>query len=203
MMNVARLLAALEFAAVKHRAQRRKSGDDTPYINHPIQVARLLAEVGGVTDEDVLIAAVLHDTLEDTATTREELLAAFGPVVLRLVEEVTDDKSLPKAERKRLQIAHASSRSAGAAAIKLADKIANVGDLSQSPPPDWSSARLGEYVAWAEEVVRNLPKVNSALETRFAEVARDARHAIDARSLSPAGGPERALPAAARAQGGK
>jgi guanosine-3',5'-bis(diphosphate) 3'-pyrophosphohydrolase len=177
-MSFTRLLKAIEFAADKHRAQRRKSAEGVPYINHPIGVARILAEVGGVEDEHVLMAAVLHDTLEDTATTREELEAAFGPVVCRLVEEVTDDKSLPKADRKRLQVTHASTLSTGAALIKLADKIANVHDLSHSPPADWSIDRVREYLNWAEEVVRALPKVNSLLEARFAEVVQEGRQVL-------------------------
>ena len=177
-MSVTRLFQALDFAAEKHRAQRRKCGESVPYINHPIHVARLIAEVGGVEDEDVLMAAVLHDTLEDTATTREELEAAFGPFVLGLVEEVTDDKSLPKAERKRLQIAHAGELTREATLIKLADKIANVGDLSHAPPADWSPERIREYIEWAEQVVRNCKQVNAALETRFAEVAKEARKAL-------------------------
>ncbi len=177
-MTFTRLLAALDFAADKHRAQRRKCAGDVPYINHSIRVARLLAEVGGVADENVLMAAALHDTLEDTATTREELEAAFGPVVCRLVEEVTDDKSLPKAERKRLQIEHAGQISSDAALIKLADKIANVADLSHSPPVDWSSQRISEYLDWAEAVVQGLPKVNAALEARFAEVVTEGRAAV-------------------------
>jgi guanosine-3',5'-bis(diphosphate) 3'-pyrophosphohydrolase len=177
-MSITRLLAAFDFAADKHRAQRRKSAGDVPYINHPIHVARLLAEVGGVEDENVLMAAALHDTLEDTATTSAELEAAFGPVVCHLVEEVTDDKSLPKAERKRLQIVHASQISPGAALIKLADKIANVADLSHSPPVDWSSQLIREYIDWAEAVVHGLPKVNAALEARFAEGAAEGRAAL-------------------------
>jgi guanosine-3',5'-bis(diphosphate) 3'-pyrophosphohydrolase len=125
------------------------------------------------------MAAALHDTLEDTATTREELEAEFGPVVCRLVEEVTDDKSLPKVERKRLQIVHAGQISPGAALIKLADKIANVADLRHSPPVDWSKQRISEYLDWAEAVVNRLPKVNAALETRFAEVTHTTRATIN------------------------
>jgi GTP diphosphokinase / guanosine-3',5'-bis(diphosphate) 3'-diphosphatase len=177
-VSVTRLLKAIEFAADRHRAQRRKSGEGVPYVNHPITVARILAEVGGVEDEDVLIAAVLHDTLEDTATTREELEAAFGPAVRRLVEEVTDDKSLPKPERKRLQIVHAGGLSPGATLIKLADKIANVGDLGHAPPADWSIQRVREYLDWAEAVVRNCPKVNGALEARFAVVVQEAKQKL-------------------------
>ena len=183
-MPFVRLLAALDFAAEKHRAQRRKSAGDVPYINHPIQVAWFLAEVGGVEDEEVLAAAALHDTLEDTATTRAELEAAFGPVVCRLVEEVTDDKSLPKAERKRLQIVNAPGLSAAAALIKLADKIANVGDLIHAPPLDWTMQRVGDYLDWAEAVVRALPKVNAALEARFAAVLTEGRRVIQQRVLT-------------------
>jgi guanosine-3',5'-bis(diphosphate) 3'-pyrophosphohydrolase len=174
-MTFARLLAAIDFAAEKHRAQRRKSAGDVPYINHPIRVARLLAEVGGVEDEDVLVAAILHDTLEDTATTRAELEAAFGPVVRGLVDEVTDDKGLPKAERKRLQIVHASGLSAGAVLIKLGDKISNVADLRHSPPVDWQPQRIRGYLDWAEAVIQAMPRVNGPLEARFAEVLAEAR----------------------------
>jgi (p)ppGpp synthase/HD superfamily hydrolase len=177
-MTYVRLLAALDFAADKHRAQRRKSEGDVPYINHPIRVARLLAEVGGVEDEEILIAAVLHDTIEDTATTPTELESAFGPVVCRLVEEVTDDKSLPKAERKRLQVEHAPKLSRGAALIKLADKIANVGDLSHAPPVDWPIERSRGYLDWAEAVVLALPRANAALEARFAEVVAEGRRTV-------------------------
>jgi guanosine-3',5'-bis(diphosphate) 3'-pyrophosphohydrolase len=182
------LLAALDFAAEKHLAQRRRSAGDVPYINHPIRVARLLAEVGGVDDDEVLAAAVLHDTLEDTATTRDELDAAFGPVIRRIVEEVTDDGRLPKAERKRLQIVHAPKLSAAAAQIKLADKIANVTDIIHAPPVDWPPERIREYIDWAEAVVRELPKVNAALEARFAEVLGEARrvYRLRANTTDPA-----------------
>jgi len=183
-MPFARLLAALEFAAEKHRSQRRKSAGDVPYINHPIRVARLLAEVGGVQDEEVLAAAALHDTLEDTATTGGELETAFGPAVRRLVEELTDDKSLPKAERKRLQIVRAPGLSAAATLIKLADKIANVTDLIHAPPVDWPAERIRDYFDWAEAVVRALPKVNAALESRFAEVLAEGRAAHTTRATS-------------------
>ncbi len=180
-MNAARLLKAVEFAAEKHRNQRRKSGEGVPYINHPIGVARLLADVGGVDEEDVLIAALLHDTVEDTDTTPEELEHAFGPNVRELVDAVTDDKSLPKAERKSLQIAHAAGLSRGAALVKLADKIANVRDIALAPPEDWSVERCSEYLDWAQAVVRNLPKINCALEDHFAAVLADGREVLASR----------------------
>lgn len=168
-MNIARFLTALEFAAHKHRAQQRKSCEKIPYINHPITVARILAESGGVQEDDVLIAAVLHDTIEDTDTTADEVTALFGPAVGSLVLEVTDDKSLPKARRKELQIEHGPSLSPGAALIKLADKIANVSDLCRSPPEDWQQERLVEYVLWSEAVVKNLKVENVPLLARFHE----------------------------------
>lgn len=183
-MPFVRLLAALDFAAKKHLAQRRRSAGDVPYINHPIHVARLLAEVGGVHDEEVLAAAVLHDTLEDTDTTRAELETAFGPAVCRVVEEVSDDTRLPKAERKRLQIVHAPELSTAAALIKVADKIANVEDLVHAPPVDWPADRIRDYFDWAEAVVRALPKLNAALEARFAEVLAEARDTAPPRTFS-------------------
>ncbi|MFO1349630.1 MAG: HD domain-containing protein [Gammaproteobacteria bacterium] len=172
------LLKAFQFAALKHRDQRRKDHEASPYINHPIAVALILVETGAVRDPDVLSAAILHDTLEDTQTTAAELEAAFGPAVRRLVEEVTDDKTLPKAERKRCQIEHASALSPGAALVKLGDKIANVHDVQHAPPSAWSLERRREYLEWAEAVVRNLPKVNTALEERFALLIEEGRRRL-------------------------
>ena len=137
--DTANLLKAIEFASRKHSTQRRKDKDASPYINHPIAVTHLLADTGGVTDLVTLMAAVLHDTIEDTKTTAEELEAQFGRTVRKVVEEVTDDKSPEKTERKRLQVDHASHLSSRAKAIKLADKIANVQDVTDAPPPKLGS----------------------------------------------------------------
>jgi guanosine-3',5'-bis(diphosphate) 3'-pyrophosphohydrolase len=161
------LLEALRFSADKHRNQRRKDQAQSPYINHPIDVAHLLWNAGGVRDADVLVAAVLHDTIEDTQTTRTELAERFGDAVLGLVLEVTDDKSLPKAERKRLQVETASHKSRSAKLIKLADKICNVRDVVASPPSDWSLERRKEYLNWTEQVVVGVRGVNAALEAMY------------------------------------
>ena len=169
------ILRAIDFAARKHRDQRRKDQEASPYINHPISVSLMLAEIGGIADAEVLAAAILHDTLEDTDTTPEELVQAFGPRVRKLVEEVTDDKDLPKAKRKELQIAHAVQLSPGAVLIKLGDKISNVLDVTHSPPANWNIERRREYLDWAEAVVNNCPRVNSALEAYFARVLEDGR----------------------------
>jgi len=139
------ILKAASFAAVKHRDQRRKDAAASPYINHPLELARVLADVGGVTDAATLCAALLHDTIEDTDTTRDELARQFGEEVAALVAEVTDDKSLPKAERKRLQVEHAATISDKAKRVKLADKICNLRDVATSPPSDWSLERRREY----------------------------------------------------------
>ena len=158
---------ALSFAAEKHRHQRRKDAHASPYINHPIALADVLANEGGVTDVAVLCACVLHDTIEDTDTTAEELRQHFGPHIAGLVVEVTDDKSLPKQERKAQQIAHAAHSSAGAKLVKLADKICNLRDLLASPPKDWSTQRKAEYFEWAGQVVAGLRGTNSRLEAVF------------------------------------
>lgn len=136
--------------------------------------------MGGVCDDQVLAAAVLHDTVEDTETTPEELERHFGPAVRALVGEVTDDKKLPKAERKRLQVEHASSASHGAKLVKLADKICNVRDVTDDPPADWPVERRLEYVAWAEAVVAGCRGTNAALERLFDESARRARERLRA-----------------------
>jgi guanosine-3',5'-bis(diphosphate) 3'-pyrophosphohydrolase len=144
------VIAASGFAAHKHRDQRRKGADASPYINHPIAVANVLANEAGITDPVILTAALLHDTIEDTDTTPKELETEFGPEIAAIVIEVTDDKSLPKLERKRLQIEHAAHLSTSAKLVKLADKICNVRDMRQSPPVDWSTERKTEYFTWAK-----------------------------------------------------
>lgn len=166
------LMRALAFAASKHRDQRRKDPEASPYINHPIGLARVLADEGGVTDTAILCAALLHDTLEDTETTAGELAAEFGPVVAGIVIEVSDDKSLPKDERKRLQIAHAEGLSRRAKLVKLADKIDNLRDLANSPPSDWSLQRRQEYFDWARAVIDKLRGVHPRLEAVFDEAYR-------------------------------
>ena len=173
--NIPKILRAIAFAAEKHRHQRRKDVHASPYINHPIELARLLASEGGVADLDVLCAAALHDTIEDTNTTADELRREFGSTVASIVEEVTDDKNLTKAERKRLQVEHAAHISRKAKLVKLADKICNVRDILAAPPAGWSAARRHEYIDWAVAVVDGLRGVNPALEALFdANVARRA-----------------------------
>uniref|UniRef100_A0A670YZ12 Guanosine-3',5'-bis(diphosphate) 3'-pyrophosphohydrolase MESH1 n=1 Tax=Pseudonaja textilis TaxID=8673 RepID=A0A670YZ12_PSETE len=133
-----RLLDAVDFAARKHSGQRRKDPERTPYINHPIGVAQILAQEAGVADVAVLQAALLHDTVEDTDTTFAEIEQRFGPEVRRLVEELTDNKALPQAERKRLQVERAAGLSAGARLVALADKLYNLRDLDRRVPEGWS-----------------------------------------------------------------
>lgn len=163
------ILDAATFAAQKHRNQRRKDADASPYINHPLALADILAREGGIDDARTLAAALLHDTIEDTETTVEELEARFGKRVAAIVVEVTDDKSLPKDERKRLQIAKAASKSHEAKVVKLADKISNLRDLASAPPADWLDERRMEYFQWAKEVARGLRGVNASLEAAFDE----------------------------------
>ena len=169
------LLHALHFAADKHRDQRRKGPTASPYVNHPIAVVELLARVAEVSDPVTLMAAVLHDTVEDTETTYEELERAFGPEVRKVVEEVSDDKSLPKLERKQRQIQHAPHVSERAKLVKLADKISNIRDVAEHPPSGWSPQRRSEYLDWAEAVVAGLRGVNPALEREFDEALAHSR----------------------------
>jgi len=165
--NYADLLAAISFAAHKHRAQRRKDAEASPYINHPIALAHVLAMEGGVTDLKTLMAAVLHDTVEDTETTYAELVDHFGTKVADVVMEVTDDKTLAKADRKRAQIEHAPRMSKRAALVKLADKTCNLRDVAHNPPADWPLTRRQEYFDWARAVVDALPVVNKRMLKAF------------------------------------
>ena len=161
------LLRALAFAADKHRDQRRKNRGATPYINHPLAVAELIAREGRVEDPDVLVAAILHDTIEDTETTREEIERLFGAEVASVVAEVTDDKTLSRDRRKALQIEHAPRLSTAARLVKLADKICNVRDVAQDPPGGWPLSRRQEYFDWAKAVVDGLRGANAPLEAIF------------------------------------
>jgi guanosine-3',5'-bis(diphosphate) 3'-pyrophosphohydrolase len=164
-----RLISSIAFAADKHRDQRRKDASASPYINHPIALANVLANEAGIDDERVLIAAVLHDTIEDTDTTEQELVRLFGQEISDIVIEVTDDKTLSKAERKRLQIEHAPHISRRAKLVKLADKICNLRDIASSPPTNWSVERKAEYFDWAKAVVDGMRGANPALEFLFDE----------------------------------
>jgi guanosine-3',5'-bis(diphosphate) 3'-pyrophosphohydrolase len=172
------LLDATMFAADKHRGQKRKDAIKTPYINHPIMVVNLMANVGGITDLEALQAGMLHDTVEDTPATDEEIEAHFGRTVRNLVMEVTDDKSLPKEERKRLQVEHAAQLSPRAKIIKLADKIANLQDLVASPPAGWNTERRLQYVNWSDRVAAGCIGYNSDLETLYRQAASLAASAI-------------------------
>jgi len=160
------LFKALAFSAEKHTKQRRKDIDKTPYINHPISLANILAQ-RWVIDENVLCAAILHDTIEDTETTVDELQEHFGEKITSIVLEVTDDKSLEKSVRKQKQVEHAASISHEAKLVKLADKIANITDIINTPPEDWSTDRKKEYFEWAKAVVDNLRGAHQGLEKDF------------------------------------
>lgn len=161
------IFKALKFSSRKHRNQRRKDREASPYINHPIDVAETLLRVGRVKDISTIAAAILHDTIEDTDTTPEEIQDLFGVEVLSLVKEVSDDKSLTKETRKRLQIESAPHKSLKAKQIKLADKICNVSDITNSPPSNWTLERRAEYLEWSEKVVAGLRGTNRSLEDLF------------------------------------
>lgn len=176
--NLSNLMHAVSFAAKKHTGQTRKGKDDAPYINHPLEVANLLINLGKVEDYDVLIAAILHDTVEDTETSVEEIAELFGQTVAEIVAEVTDDKSLPKAERKQLQIEHAPHLSLSAKQLKMADKISNITDIVNNPPVDWTIERRLEYLDWGEKVMAGLRGANAHLEQHFDELIKLSRSRI-------------------------
>lgn len=187
--HLALVLDAASFAAERHAEQRRK-GTGAPYVNHPLAVARRLCEIGGVDDPITLAAALLHDTVEDTATSLAELRESFGAEVAAVVAEVTDDRTLPKAERKRAQMRKAATLSARARAVKLADKLDNLSDLLRLAPPTWSPARVRGYFAWAAAVVDAMRGTNQGLESALDDVFAAALTTADGES-------SRAVPVAA------
>lgn len=173
--GVGLFVRAVAFAAEKHRNQRRKDADASPYINHPIALANVLANEGGISDINILCAAVLHDTIEDTKTTDTELKEIFGEKITSIVLEVTDDKGLDKHVRKQMQIEHAPHISREAKLVKLVDKISNLRDILSSPPADWPSERKQTYFDWAAKVVAGVRGVHPELEAAFDTLL--ARHA--------------------------
>lgn len=172
------LLRAVKFAAEKHINQHRKDQNGSPYINHPIKVAHIIWEIGEIRDLDVMVAALLHDTIEDTEATEEELAAEFSPKIASIVAEVTDNKKLAKQVRKQLQIEHATTLSLQAKCVKLGDKICNVEDIQNNPPADWTIERRKEYLEWAGKVVDGLRGANLRLETKFDQVVQSARESL-------------------------
>ncbi len=177
--DISLVFRALNFAARKHQGQKRKGGRASPYINHLIDVAEILWEIGEIHDFITVVAGILHDTIEDTRTSQEELETEFGHEICSIVLEVTDDKSLPKSMRKSLQVEHAGSLSFRARFVKLADKISNIRDVMDSPPVDWSFDERLEYVIWAEEVINRLRGANENMERYFDNLCSTAKRKIE------------------------
>ena len=161
------LMRAAHFAAIKHTDQRRKGERQEPYFNHLSDVAQILAEHTNGEDPILIAGGLLHDTLEDTETTYDELVAEFGAEIADLVREVTDDTTLPKTERKRLQIENAPHKSPRAKMIKIADKISNIKSIKTSPPSHWTEERKQEYINWAKLVFKGCRGVSSNLDQDF------------------------------------
>lgn len=172
------IIKAMNFAAEKHSDQKRKDDKASPYINHPIEVTEILWRIGDVRDITLLLASILHDTIEDTDATPEEIKSEFGEEVLSVVLEVTDDKSLPKEVRKQRQVETAPHKSPRAKMLKIADKISNVQDIISTPPSDWSLERRQEYVLWSERVVAGLRGVNEKLENYYDDLLANGRRTL-------------------------
>ena len=177
-IDLGRILEAAIFATQKHDGQVRKGEDRLPYITHPLTVAKAIWEIGEVYDNQILIAAILHDTIEDTQTTKSELRARFGEEILTIVLEVTDDKTLKKMVRKRLQVLHADSLSYPARIVKLADKLVNCSDILEAPPENWDVNRRRDYIQWGADVVSQMRGTNQALENAFDEMLTQAEHKL-------------------------
>lgn len=163
MADLQLIFKALTFAAEKHKNQRRKDSIGTPYINHPIGVAANIIEFGQDNDTATIIAAILHDTIEDTNTTYEEILDNFGKEIADIVMECTDNKKLPRQERKDLQVINASHKSDKAKVVKMADKLHNLNDLLVNPPPDWTCERVSEYFQWSKKITDQMLSANEGL----------------------------------------
>ncbi len=168
--SVRRILDAARFAAEKHAQQRRKGENGEPYFNHLLEVAELIAASSRDLDVELVMAAFLHDTVEDTGVTLPELEEHFGKDVAALVAEVTDDKSLPKETRKKLQVQNTPKKSPRAQTLKLADKISNLRAIVTSPPVGWNLERKRQYFEWAKQVVSGIGDPNAYLKAEFDQV---------------------------------
>ena len=166
------LIDAILYAASSHAGQLRKDSV-TPYINHPIEVMHLLVHTGGIEDQEILMAAVLHDVIEDTSVTAEDIAERFGKNVASVVLELTDDVTQPKEERKRLQLKNADKLSHAARLVRISDKICNVYDMLYAPPGNWDIKRRKEYIEWANAVVKKIPGTNKELESHFEELIEE------------------------------
>ncbi len=175
MTDILLITRSWNFAAQRHSNQRRKGEAQEPYVNHLAEVAELVATATEGKDANLIAAAVLHDTLEDTKTKLSELVALFNDDVARLVDEATDDKDLEKSERKRLQVVNAPKKTDRAKLLKLADKTSNLRSMANSPPKDWSLELQQEYLEWALKVAEGLRGVNPWLDARFDEAAERLR----------------------------
>jgi (p)ppGpp synthase/HD superfamily hydrolase len=178
---VSKILNAAQAAARWHAKQRRKGSARAPYINHLLEVAKLVDQATGSKDPDLIVAALLHDAIEDQGVSRAAIAEQFGEDVAALVDEVSDDKSLPQEVRKRLQVEQAAKKSRRAKILKLADKISNVTDIGNDPPPDWSVERQRQYVQWGRDVVAGLRGTSPELERLFEEAAAEAERLINSR----------------------
>jgi (p)ppGpp synthase/HD superfamily hydrolase len=173
--DLVQITRAADYAARQHIGQKRKGVKAEPYINHLTEVATLLAEATDGQDPVLVMGGLLHDTVEDTETTYDDLARQFGPEVAALVAEVTDDKSLPQKERKRLQVEHAPHLSHRAKLLKIADKTSNLRGLITSTPAGWSAERLADYVDWSEQVVHSCRGLNAKLEAVYDQAYQAAR----------------------------
>jgi guanosine-3',5'-bis(diphosphate) 3'-pyrophosphohydrolase len=166
------IVRAMAFAADKHRDQRRKDACGSPYINHPLALVDVLVHEGQIVETEIIVAALLHDTIEDTDATGHEIEGLFGALVRSIVEEVTDDTRLDRQRRKRRQVEKAPFLSPQARAVKLADKICNLRDVVSNPPAGWELERRQAYFDWAKEVIDGLRGMHAGLEQVFDEVYR-------------------------------
>lgn len=177
--DLTKILNAAIFAADKHQGHIRKNKQRSPYITHPLLVAQAIYQIGGIQDTTILTAAILHDTIEDTDTTREEIREHFDDDVLSVVLEVTDNKSLPKLIRKRLQVSHAPELSYEARIVKLADKLINCGDILNDPPEYWPLKRRQDYIQWGADVIFRIRGTNPGLEAAFDKVMSRAERELN------------------------
>ncbi len=177
--DLTKIFKACNFAANKHNDHIRKDEQGSPYVTHPLQVAQVIWQIGGITNTNILVAAILHDTIEDTKTRDAEIIESFGNTVLEIVREVSDDKSLEKSERKRLQVVHAPDKTYPARIIKWGDKLVNCCDILNSPPKDWTLERRRNYIQWAADVLFIIRGTNPALEAAFDKMLTEAEIQLD------------------------
>ncbi|EFO18322.1 hypothetical protein LOAG_10172 [Loa loa] len=168
--GISLIIEAVDLAARRHRQQRRKDAAQTPYVNHPIGVAYILTSEGQITDTTTIIAAILHDIVEHTKTTDEEIRKMFGDEIADIVKECTMVRSMKREARMKSELEKASKLSHKAKLVQLADKLNNIRDIERGTPLGWTKQHVTEYIIFAKDLLSKIRGIHGPLESALDDI---------------------------------